>query len=87
MRRPTCSSVELIRGRGGQGELVAATERGRADEIVRVYAVSDVFGLARICFQRSNPTPVTILPSVGEADVLTALIVSGCLWLLLHHFF
>lgn len=55
-------------------EEVVATSRGQVGRLRRRFTIEDVFGLARVAWEREQPTALTILPNVGKLRGLPSVI-------------
>ncbi len=63
---PAGVEVRLARREGRAHEVVVAARRTQLPHLVRRFAVSDAFGLARLAWTRRDPASVTILPALGR---------------------
>ncbi len=63
---PADVEVRLARREGRAHEVVVAARRTQLPHLVRRFAVSDAFGLARLAWTRRDAAPVTILPALGR---------------------
>lgn len=70
---PAAVAVELSpEGRFGR-ERVVFEERGRPTSIARRFAVSDVFGLAGLAFERTSPASLVVEPARATVDLTAAI--------------
>ncbi|MCB9527011.1 MAG: DUF58 domain-containing protein [Myxococcales bacterium] len=71
--RPAAVEVALVGDGALARERVVFTARGKAERVVRVFTVSDLFGLARLAFTRRAAAHLVVRPALTTVDLAAAI--------------